>query len=151
MRRLIFLGGLLAVGCTFALAIATSSATGGNRTFYLAVHPRQCLLIPKYGGGKSVLVVSCADPTHNEEVYAIEHGGWGHYAPPGYSTAYAIARSSCLGAFKRLTGRRLAANQGWSASWPDPGPETARYGDKIICKFRTWPQLRPLGRGWHVH
>lgn len=152
MRRQIVLGSLLVVSCcALRLTISTSAATGNGWTFYLAVHPHQCLIIPKGGGGKSVRVVPCSDPTHNEEVYAIEHGGWGHNAPPVYSSAYGIARSACLAAFKQLTHRQLASNQGWSASWPDPGPETTRYGDRIVCKFRTWPQLRPLGRGWHVH
>lgn len=150
MRRRGVAGILISVSCC-ALAIQASAAVSKGRTFYLAVHPRQCLIIPRGGGGKSVLVVPCSDPTHNEEVYAIEHGGWGHNAPPVYSAAFGIARSACLAAFKRLTHRRLASNQGWSASWPDPGPESARYGDRIICKFRAWPQLTALGRGWHVH
>ena len=52
--------------------------------------------------------------------------------------------------FQRLTGHPMTASEGWSAFWPDPGAETAKYGDKIICRFRTWPHMNALGSGWHV-
>jgi hypothetical protein len=121
-----------------------------TRAFYLAVHPRQCLVVPTHGAGKMVLVVSCSDPAHNQEVYAIGHGGWGHHTAPAYATAYAVARSFCLSAFQRLTGHQMTRSEGWSASWPDSGVETTKYGDKIVCKFRAWPLMTPLGNGWHV-
>jgi hypothetical protein len=137
------LGAILIVGNGSANALST-------RAFYLAVHPRQCLVVPTQGAGKTVLVVPCSDAAHNQEVYAIGHGGWGHRAPPSHGSVYVIARSVCLSAFQRLTGRQMAATEGWWASWPDPGAETAKYGDKIICKLRAWPHMRALGSGWHV-
>ena len=28
--------------------------------------------------------------------------------------------------------------------------QTTRYGDRVVCSYRTWPSLRPLGSGRHV-
>ena len=149
MRRI-----LLVVPASLALVLASATAAlaasgSGTRVFYLATHPRQCLVSVK-SSPKFVQVVPCADPAHDMEVYAIAHGGWGHAAPPPSTRAVAIARSLCLSAFQRVTGHPLARTQGWNAFWPDPGAETARYGDKVICSLRTWPGLGPLGPGWHV-
>jgi len=149
MRRLVEAGIMLAVlGCAIAVLAAGASARARGRVFYLTLHPRQCAIFSSVGS-KTIPVVPCADPAHNAEVYAIGHGGWGH-TPPNQSGGYAIARSFCLGAFQRLTGHQLPANRGWWAFWPDAGAETARYGDKIICSYRAWPHLLPLGSGWHV-
>lgn len=137
------------------LSIGVGAAAGARstvRVFYLAVHARQCLVVPTSGKtGKTVLVVPCTDAAHNLEVYAVGHGGWGHNPPPAQAQAYAIARSVCLAAFQRITGHPLSSREGWLASWPDPGAETARYGDRIVCGLRSWPRITPLGRGWHVH
>ena len=150
MRRFV-LASLLVVSCAALIGLGAASARSSGRVFYLALHPRQCLIVPRSESGKTKLVVPCSNPAHNQEVYAIRHGGWGHHRPPTAKAGYALARSLCLTAFRQLTGRQLAAGEGWWASWPDPGAETARYGDKIICQYRAWPQLRPLGSGWHVH
>ena len=147
VRALILLAALGAI----ALVGTGSADAVGAHVFYLAVHPRQCLVVPKQVVvGKTLLVVPCSDPAHDQEVYAIGHGGWGHHPPPSNSSANAIARSICLSDFQRLTGHPMAKTDGWAASWPDPGAETAKYGDKIICKFRTWPGMNALGSGWHV-
>ena len=130
-----------------------ASAAVGNKIFYLTAHPRQCLIgSAKSGtaGAKSIEVVPCSDPRHTFEVYAVGHGGWGHSNPPAGKTLHAILRTVCLTAYQGLTGHALGSTDGWYALWPDPGDETARYGDKIICSFRTWPALLPLGAGWHV-
>jgi hypothetical protein len=131
-------------------AVGAAFARESERVFYLSVHPRQCL-IDSAKPTTTVLVVPCSNPTHNFEVYAIGHGGWGHRTLPAGPRSFAIARSVCLSTFQRLTGHPLRLPYGWSASWPGAGAETARYGDKIICSLRAWPRLAPLGSGWHVH
>ncbi len=148
MRLLLLVPAVGAVLLTCA-SLAVASSHLGRRVFYLTVHPRQCLLSVKTSP-KFVQVVPCSDAAHNVEVYAIEHGGWGHGTPPTPSKGYAIAHTLCLAAFQRLTGHVLPSNLGWNAFWPDPGAETARYGDKVICSLRRWPGLGPLGQGWHV-
>lgn len=137
-----------ALSCVVLCAAAIASARGSGKVFYLSVHPHQCLITPVKT--KMVEVVACTDAAHNAEVYAVGHGGWGH-AAPSYAKAYAIARSTCLSAFQRITGHPLRVPYGWTAYWPDPGSETAHYGDRIVCTLRTWPHLAALGSGWHVH
>lgn len=149
VRRGVTVCVLVAVSLSL-LGAEVASARSAGRVFYLAVHPRECLVVPTSGSSKMVLVVPCSDAAHNLEVYAVGHGGWGHSRPPAYAQAYAIAKAMCLSAFRRVTGRVMGSREGWLASWPDPGAETARYGDKIICGFRAWPRIGPLGSGWHV-
>ena len=141
--------------CAFVVAVAivallasSAAASAGHRVFYLTTHPRQCLI----GGAdpKWLTAVPCSNPKHNLEVYAVGHGGWGHAGPPTAQAALAVARTVCLTAYQRLTGHGLPSADGWNAFWPDPGSETAHYGDKIICSYRAWPKRKPLGAGWHV-
>jgi hypothetical protein len=139
---------ILGVGALISTAGIASGSTG-KRVFYLTIHPRECRVGTL--NRKTVLVVPCSNPAHNFEVYAVGHGGWGHSAPPPQKTALALARQVCLSAYARITGHALPSTAGWQAFWPDPGAETARYGDKIICSYRTWPRLAALGAGWHVH
>lgn len=152
MRFSLVVRSLVLAVLVLSVAVGAAMAAASGRVFYLAVHPRQCLIVPTSdtGNSKLVLVVSCANPAHNEEIYAVGHGGWGH-TPPTAARADAIAKSFCLSSFQRLTGHVMSSREGWLASWPDPGAETARYGDKIICGLRDWPHIAPLGRGWHVH
>jgi hypothetical protein len=130
-------------------AAGVASARQGGTVFYLTLHPRQCVASRGTATGKTVAVVPCTDPSHKLEIYAVGHGGWGHKTPP--PSALSIARSVCLSALERLTGHTLARGFGWWAFWPDPGSETARFGDKIICGLQRYPQLSALGGGWHVH
>jgi hypothetical protein len=148
LRAPIGLVTILVASSAIVLAASTAAAREDGRVFYLTVHPRQCLIGTVTKTTKTVTVVSCANAGHKMEVYAVGHGGWGHRPPP--SSAFSLARSVCLAAFQRLTGHALGRGFGWWAFWPDPGSETARYGDKIICSLRTWPQFAPLGSGWHV-
>jgi hypothetical protein len=142
-------GFVAVVIAAWLLPSTTASGSGGRRVFYLAVHPRQCLIATS-STGKHPFLVPCSNSKHNFEVYALGHGGWGHNGPPPYKTALAAARSICVSAFQRLTGHAMASTQGWNASWPDPGSESARYGDKIVCNYRAWPKAIALGSGWHV-
>ena len=131
------------------LGALSSTAAAAVPTFYLALAPRECAIAPV--AHKHLPVVPCSDPRHNLEVYAVGHGGWGHAKMPGtYAAQLAIARQVCLSAFQRVTGRALAASEGWEAYWPDPGAEQAKYGDKIVCGYRHISHLAPFGPGWHV-
>ena len=142
----------IAVVVAALVATAAGAASGSARTrvFYLTVHPRECLIGTTNANAKAVLLVPCSNASHNLEVYATGHGGWGHASPPPRSTTLGITRAFCLSSFARLTGHALPSNRGWEGFWPSPGAETARYGDKIICGYRTWPRLTALGSGWHV-
>ena len=150
MLRKLAVSTVAVVAMSFVLSAAVWGGTG-QRVFYLTTHPRQCLIATSTSG-KSPLAVPCSNPQHTMEVYAVGHGGWGHHHPPTSKTVLGgVARAICLSAFQRLTGHSLPTNSGWNAFWPDPGSETARYGDKIICSYRAWPRLVALGSGWHVH
>jgi hypothetical protein len=127
-----------------------SLASAGKRVFYLTVHPHQCLIGTTKPDAKTVLLVACSNGSHNLEVYATGHGGWGPATPPAQNTVFRIAKAFCLSSFARLTGHGIPSTRGWQAFWPSPGSEAARYGDRIICSYRTWPHLTALGRGWHV-
>lgn len=132
--------------------VAVASAASGRREFYLDVRPHQCLIAAAGAGNKgykTVLQVPCSSSAHNLEAYAVGHGGWG-LTPPSQARVRAIVRSTCLGLYQRLTGHAIERPYGWDAFAPDPGAETRRYGDRIVCSLRTWPALRPLGAGWHV-
>jgi hypothetical protein len=139
--------GAVVATVTLLVAAAASGAVQG-RVFYLSVRLHQCLIGTTTQGAKTVMVVPCSDAAHNLEVYAVGHGGWGHAGPP--SNAYALTRVVCLSAYQRLTGHPLPKAAGWQGFWPDPGAETTRYGDKVVCSYRTWPRLDPLGSGRHV-
>ncbi len=144
----------LTVGAVLSAAVAlvavnVAAARQQEREFYLTVRAHQCLVAQPTEKAKLLAVVPCLSPSHRLEVYAIGHGGWGT-KPPAQAGALAIAKTVCLGAFRRLTGHPLSASYGWAAFWPDPGSESTRYRDKIICSLRTWPSFSPLGPGWHV-
>lgn len=138
-----------AVVAAFSLLAATAAlAESSGRVFYLSARVHQCLIGSTRQGAKTVAVVPCSKPAHNFEVYAVDHGGWGHSNPP--SNTFGLVRVVCLTAYQRLTGHPLPRTGGWQGFWPDPGAETTRYGDKVICSYRTWPRYGPLGSGWHV-
>jgi hypothetical protein len=133
---------------------ALSMASGGRaqpagRVFYLAVPPHKCLIASSNPSAKSFSLVGCWNPAHNLEVYAVAHGGWGKRAvSPG--VAATRARAVCLTRYRKLTGHGAPRTAGWAFFFPDPGAEARRYGDRVICGFRAWPRLAPLGSGWHV-
>jgi len=132
------------------LAVAlVASAAGAARVFYLSVRVHQCLIGAPSQNSKTFSVVPCSNAQHNLEVYAIGHGMWGRRNPP--ANAYSIARATCLSAYYRITAHPLARTAGWYGFWADPGSESRKYGDKIVCSYRTWPGFAPLGSGWHVH
>jgi hypothetical protein len=131
------------------LGAGAASARQAARVFYLAVHPRQCVIASADPSAKSFRVVPCSDPAHNLEVFAVKHGGWGK-KPVSLLRAGTVARTVCLESYRKLTGHAAPSTAGWAFFVPDPGSETKRYGDRVVCGFRAWPNLAPLGRGWHV-
>jgi hypothetical protein len=133
-----------------ALAMANSGrAKPAGRVFYLSVRSHECLIASSDPSSKSFSLVSCSNPAHNLEVYAVAHGGWGKRAVSP-ATAGTSARSVCLTRYRKLTGHGAPRTAGWAFFFPDPGAESRQYGDKVICGYRAWPQLAPLGSGWHV-
>ena len=52
MRRFV-LGCLLVVFCGALVGIGAASARSSGRVFYLALHPRQCLIVPRSEGAQS--------------------------------------------------------------------------------------------------
>jgi hypothetical protein len=149
VKRVVVLGS----ACLVLLTAVVASAATGRRVFFLTVKPHQCLVGSARTGSKAnktVLIVPCSNPAHNFEVYGIGHGGWGHAAPPPLTTELSIMRTTCSAIFQRVTGHPLRT-YGWYGFAADPGAETARYADKIICSLRTYPAFGPLGVGWHVH
>jgi hypothetical protein len=143
VAKAVTLGAVLALG--LVVAGAASPATSGQ-VFYLSARVHQCLITTQ-PPSKTEVVVPCSNAAHNFEVYAVGHGGWGHKRP---SNTYELARSVCLSTYHRLTGHSLPKKGGWWGFWPDAGAETARYGDRVVCSYRTAPTLKPLGSGWHV-
>ena len=126
------------------LAAVSSTAAAAGPTFYLALTAHECAIGPVVH--KHLPVVPCSDPRHNLEVYAVGHASM----PSTFAAQLAVARAVCLSAFQRVTGRAMAASEGWEAYWPDPGAERAKYGDKIVCGYRRPSHLAPFGPGWHV-
>jgi hypothetical protein len=131
------------------LCANVGAAREPSRVFYLAVRPHQCLIAHDVPSSKWFLAVPCLDPGHNLEVFAVDHGGWGHRI---VTTSFAgtKARSVCLRSYRLLTGHGAPGDVGWAFFFADPGAEAARYGDRVVCSYRAWPNLTPLGRGWHV-
>jgi hypothetical protein len=147
VRKCIFWVATLCVFVVVGGPGTASAAPSGHAVFYLALAPGQCAI--QTLGSKTFQVVPCSDSRHNFEVYAIGRGGWGHGEIPSIAGPHALAL--CQSAYRRITGHLLAATSGMTAFWPDPGREQASYGDKVICGYRHWPTLIPLGSGNHVH
>ena len=142
---------LVAPALLSAVALAAPAAPAepaGIAAFYLSLRPGQCALGTLASTTKTLRVVPCKNPAHNFEVFATEHGGWGHQPASG---AVAGARASvvCKAAFVRRTGHPIRRPYGWWAFWPDAGAEQNRYGDKIVCGLTLFPSL-PLGAGSHI-
>jgi hypothetical protein len=133
-----------------ALSTASSGrAQPAGQVFYLAVRPHKCLIASSNPRAKSFWLVQCSNPTHNLEVFAVEHGGWGKRTV-SLGTAASRARAVCLTRYRKLTGHGTPLKAGWAFFFADPGAESRRYGDRVVCGYRAWPELAPLGSGWHV-
>jgi hypothetical protein len=146
LRREVMVIGV-AAAIVAGLAGGTSAAriTTPRTTFYLDLKAGQCA---KRVAPKTWLVAPCSNGRHSLEVYAVLHGGWGH-ATPSPSVVLARARTSCLSRFQARYGplRRDFVN----FFFPDPGTETAKYGDRIVCSLASSPAHAAMGPGTHFH
>ena len=130
--------------CAFTASLATATVAP-KKVFYLQLRVGQCALRPH---SKILLVVPCSNPNHSLETYAVMHGGWGS-ASPSHSALVAAATSQCRGSFQRRFGHPIPNGYGFEYFFPDPGAETSKYGDRVICNLRTWPSYSPMGAGRH--
>jgi hypothetical protein len=132
------------VVCAFTGSLA-SATVSPQKVFYLQLKVGQCALRPH---SKILLVVSCSDPNHSLETYAVMHGGWGT-TRPAHSAVLSLASSMCRSSFQRRFGHPFRTGYGYEFYFPDPGAETRKYGDRVNCSLRTWPSYVPLGAGTH--
>ena len=98
---------------------------------------------------KRYRVLPCSNATHQFEVYAVVHGGWGHAGTPKRAVALARAQQRCNAAFARRFGGPIRVGYGWEAFWPDPGAEARRYADRIVCSLIRFPGHPAMGVGTH--
>ncbi len=148
MRRwLILLGaGTIAASAIFAGTSTASSNVTGKSVFYLSVRSGQCAIWPHRG--KLVQVVPCSNRNHNLETFWVGHGGWGH-ASATHATKFADAQVRCRGAYQRRFGHPIRLGFGWEGFWPDPGAESAKYGDRLECFLVRYPGSPAMGPGRH--
>jgi hypothetical protein len=133
------------VATAVSLAGTTTTATASHRVFYLAMRAGDCT---NKVTSKVYVVLSCANAGHQFEVYTVARGGWGK-TPPSHSVAFAVAQHLCTTAFQRRYGGPIGTGYGWWAFWADPGAESAKYGDRIVCALVRWPGHPAMGRGTH--
>jgi hypothetical protein len=145
-------------GVVFACVVAAgvlagaqvvAAATPAARTLIVSLRVGQCA-IASATDTKTASVTRCANPKHNLEIYAVEHGGWGHKKTPPRAKVVASARTLCVAAFEKRTGHSFPTDEGWRAFWIGSGNQKTRYGDRLICGLSAFPVLRPLGAGRHV-
>jgi hypothetical protein len=138
----------------FGLAAVIACASTGSlanakvvpaKVFYLQLKVGHCALRPH---SKILLVVPCSNPNHSLETYTVTHGGWGS-APPSHHALVNIATSLCRSSFQRRFGHPIRTGYGFEFFFPDPGAETSKYGDRVICSLRQWPSYGALGAGTH--
>ena len=130
--------------CAFTGSLANATVPP-QKVFYLQLKVGQCALRPH---SKMLLVVPCSNPNHFLETYAVMHGGWGS-TPPSHSALMSLASSVCRTSFQRRFHHPIRTGYGYEFYFPDPGAETAKYGDRVNCSLRTWPSYTALGAGTH--
>jgi hypothetical protein len=132
------------VACAFTGSLARADVAP-KKVFYLQLKVGQCALRPH---SKILKVVPCSNPNHSLETYAVMHGGWGA-TPPSHPALVRYATSLCRSTFQRRFGHPIPAGYGFEFFFPDPGAETTKYGDRVICSLRQWPSYGALGAGKH--
>jgi hypothetical protein len=151
---------LARVLCTFGLVTSLAivvlsdassvAASSIHRTFYLDLHAGECAIGPS-ASAKYIQVAPCANPSHDIEVYVVTRGGWSQSTRPSNATINARARQICLSNFQRKFGGALKSPYGYRDYYPDPGAESAKYGDRLSCSLTRWPIVGPMGAGTHFH
>ena len=89
------------------------------------------------------------EPAHNLEVYWVGHGGWGKTSA-SRTAKFADAKARCLSSFQRIYHHGIPYGYGWEGFWPDPGAESAKYGDRTECSYVRYPGAPAMGAGRHV-
>ena len=150
MRRWLM---LLGAGTITASAIfaGTSAGSFARVTGHVGLLPRGALGSMRHLAAprQALQVVPCSNPNHNLETYWVGHGGWGH-ASVTHATKFADARAGA-GAYPAAV-RPLdpGSDTGWDGFWPDPGAESAKYGDRLECFLVRYPGEPAMGRGRHI-
>jgi hypothetical protein len=146
----------VAVGIVVAVvALGAGAEAGGatlrstshsRRVFYLNLKAGECARLPMKH--KHLRVVPCRNPRHQLEVFAVDqHVGWGLTEPP-HRIVVRLSFTVCNNAFLQRFRRVITAPYGYIAYWPDPGAETRKYGDRMICAL-VGPGRRAMGSGTH--
>jgi hypothetical protein len=137
--------GLTAVVVCAVTGSLAAASVAPTKVFYLQLKVGQCALRPH---SKILRVVPCSNPNHSLETYAVMHGGWGNVLP-AHSVLVAAATSQCRSSFQRRFGHPIPAGYGFEYFFPDPGGETSKYRDRVICSLRLWPSYGAMGAGRH--
>jgi hypothetical protein len=135
--------GTTAGGATF------HSAPYSRSVFYLDLKTGECAFLPMKH--KHLRVVPCLNSLHQIEVFTVTHGGWGLAQPPPHRVVVQLSFTVCNNAFLRRFGRVIQPPYVYVAYWPDPGAETNRYGDRMICALALPGNHPPMGAGTHFH
>jgi len=140
---------VVAIGAGSEASGATLGSSAHSRSvFYLDLKVGECARLPMKH--KHLRVVRCRNPRHQLEVFAVDHHvGWGLAEPPHrvvVRLSFTVCNNAFLGRFRHL----IHPPYGYIAYWPDPGAETRRYGDRMICAL-VGPGKRPMGPGTHFH
>jgi len=134
-----------AAGST-ALGATLGASAHSRKVFYLNLRVGECARLPMKH--KHLRVVPCANPRHQLEVFAVDrHVGWGLSEPP-HRVVVRLSFTVCNNAFLQRFNRVIHQPYGYIAYWPDPGAETRKYGDRMICAL-VGPGKGPMGSGTH--
>jgi hypothetical protein len=122
------------------------SSSHSRSVFYLNLKAGECARLPMKH--KHLRVVPCRNPRHQLEVFAVDHHvGWGLTEPP-HRIVVRLSFTVCNNAFLQRFRRVIRPPYGYIAYWPDPGAETRKYGDRMICAL-VGPRKGPMGPGTH--
>jgi hypothetical protein len=122
------------------------SSSASRSVFYLSLKAGECARLPMRH--KHLRVVSCRNPRHRLEVFAVDqHVGWGLAEPP-HRIVVRLSFTVCNNAFLQRFRRVIRPPYGYVAYWPDPGAENRKYGDRMICAL-VGHGKGPMGAGTH--
>jgi len=150
---------VVAVGSAVAVVVLGAGTEAGGATLRLSLHSRSVFYLRLKAGEcarlpmkhKHLRVVPCRNPRHELEVFAVDqHVGWGLDEPP-HRIVVRLSFTVCNNAFLRRFGRVITRPYTYVAYWPDPGAETNRYGDRMICALGLPGNHPPMGAGTHFH
>lgn len=147
--RVAIIVAVVALGAGAAAGGATFRASSHSHSvFYLDLKAGECARLPMKH--KHLRVVPCRNPRHQLEVFAVDQDvGWGD-TPPPHRIVVRLSFTVCNNAFLQRFRHVITPPYGYIAYWPDPGAETRKYGDRMICAL-VGPGKGPMGPGTHFH